>query len=289
MLLTYNHEAYIGRAIDSVLAQDADFELIITEDRSTDRTGELVEAAAARDPARIRLIRSEVNLNTNRVTTRAIETAGGDYIAFLDGDDYWTDPRKLSKQAAVLEARPELAMVFCDAEIVDAEGRTTAPSFLATAPAPAVGTYADIAASNYIAGPTPLIRRSAVAASPSWFEHAEFGDWPLYLLAAEQGDICLIPEVMAAYRVHGGGYWTGMDADVKARRAIRFMNFLRRVAPARRRAAIDAALAGITARLLVEQVRGRRLPGAVQTLAGLAPLALRGAPVGAALDRARSY
>jgi glycosyltransferase involved in cell wall biosynthesis len=289
VLLTYNHEAYVGRAIESVLAQDADFDLIITEDRSTDRTGEIVEAAAAAHPDRIRLIRSEANLNTNKVTTRAIDMAKGEYVAFLDGDDYWTSPSKLSKQAAMLDARPELAIVFCDAEIVDSVGRTTKASFLATAPAPVVGTYTDIAASVYIAGPTAMIRKSAIAALPAWFEHAEFGDWPLYLLAAERGDIGLMPEVMAAYRVHEGGYWSGMAPDEQSRRAIRFLRFMRTVAAPERTAALNRALAEITSRLLVEQVRGRRLFGLFRTSAGLLPLVLSGAPVRAGLAKARSY
>ena len=90
VLLTYDHERHIAQAIESVLAQRADFgvELLITEDCSTDRTREIVLAFAAEHPGRIRTFLSERNLNSNEVTARAIRAARGRFLAFLDGDDF---------------------------------------------------------------------------------------------------------------------------------------------------------------------------------------------------------
>src|SRR5688500_5403713 len=90
IVVTYNHERYIEQAIDSVLEQQATFpfELIITEDCSTDGTRDLVRAYAQRHPDRVQLLLSERNLNDNSVLTRALMAARGQYVALLDGDDW---------------------------------------------------------------------------------------------------------------------------------------------------------------------------------------------------------
>jgi glycosyltransferase involved in cell wall biosynthesis len=92
-LLTYNHERYIAQAIESVLAQrGVDFELVVSEDHSTDGTRAIVEEYAARHPDRIRVLPSPHNVGMTRAFVRGIEEARGSYVALLDGDDDWTSP-----------------------------------------------------------------------------------------------------------------------------------------------------------------------------------------------------
>ena len=107
LLVTYNHSAYIRQAVESVLAQEADFEweVLITEDCSTDGTREIVQEYADRHPERIRLLLSKLNQNDNEVVSRGIDAARGTYLALLDGDDYWLGPRKLELQGKEEQAR----------------------------------------------------------------------------------------------------------------------------------------------------------------------------------------
>src|SRR5688572_25005346 len=100
IVITYRHEAFIEQAVQSVLSQKTDFsfEVLISEDLSPDATREIVEMLRSREPDRIRTFLSERNQNDNAVLARAWRAARGKYIAFLDGDDYWTDPNKLQKQ-----------------------------------------------------------------------------------------------------------------------------------------------------------------------------------------------
>lgn len=242
VLLTFNHERYIAAAIDSVLMQQGEFaiELIITEDRSTDGTWEFIEDYRARYPDRIRAIRSDRNLNTNEVTARALRSASGEYVAFLDGDDYWTSPDKLARQVAYLDADPFCSMCCHDAGIVDGAGQQVSPSFRDTHPAPSIGSHADLVAFNYIAGPTSLIRHSALRDLPDWFDTVEFGDWALYLAAARHGHIGYIPESMADYRVHHGGYWSGMSSADRLARLITFQDCIAEHGPAAWRQAFRA-------------------------------------------------
>src|SRR5687767_3231308 len=124
LLVTYNHERYIAQALDSALAQEAlfGFEVLVSEDRSTDRTREILLDYQRRHPDRIRLLLSEQNLCTNEVTTRAIAAAQGEYVASLDGDDWWSATDKLRRQVEFLDAHPECALCFHDVDVVYENG-----------------------------------------------------------------------------------------------------------------------------------------------------------------------
>ncbi len=120
---SYNHARYIGKALDSALAQDfADFELLISDDASRDNSWEAICSFA--DP-RIRRFRQPRNLGPVGNLVFLIGQARGEYVALLNSDDAWY-PAKLGKQVQVLNADPQLAACFTWAALVDAEGRPVA-------------------------------------------------------------------------------------------------------------------------------------------------------------------
>jgi len=114
--ITYNHEPWIAKTIEGVLAQKVDFpiEYIIAEDCSTDGTREICERYAENYPAIIILLDSEKNLGFKENEKRAMEKVRGKYIAFCEGDDYWTCPDKLQRQVDFLEAHPDYSVCFTD-------------------------------------------------------------------------------------------------------------------------------------------------------------------------------
>lgn len=103
-MLTYNHEEFITEAINGVLNQECnfDFELVIGEDFSTDKTRELC-SNYAKQYSFIRLLPSSRNLGLIENSFRTLDACRGKYIAFCEGDDYWIDSRKLQKQVDFLE------------------------------------------------------------------------------------------------------------------------------------------------------------------------------------------
>jgi glycosyltransferase involved in cell wall biosynthesis len=116
---SYNHEKYVGEAIASVLNQTyQDFEIIITDDGSTD--GTVQEIQKFKDP-RIRLYCLEKNQGQFVAMRKCIEEATGEYVAVLNSDDAFL-PTKLKKQVEHLDAHPELAAVFTYAAIIDDDG-----------------------------------------------------------------------------------------------------------------------------------------------------------------------
>lgn len=116
IILAYNHEAYVAQAIESVLQQKCNFtfELIIGEDNSPDNTREIVIKYAIQYPDTINALLSEHNLGAIENELRCIREAKGKYIAFLEGDDFWTDTLKLQKQVDFLEANPDYCLVHGD-------------------------------------------------------------------------------------------------------------------------------------------------------------------------------
>ena len=108
VIVTFNHERYIAEAIDSVLMQEVDFsyEILIGDDGSSDRTPEIVKEYASKWDCIIPICRDE-NIGPNRNAFDVLMRTKGEYIAFLDGDDYWTDPLKLQTQVDFLDSHKE--------------------------------------------------------------------------------------------------------------------------------------------------------------------------------------
>ena len=108
---TYNHEKYVERALRSALEQvtDFDFEIIIGEDCSTDGTRAVIDRVVAEYPERhVKKLYREKNLG--RATKNIYQTSmecTGEYLGYLQGDDYWTDKHKLQKQVDFLEHHRE--------------------------------------------------------------------------------------------------------------------------------------------------------------------------------------
>ncbi len=122
ILPVYNGASTIERAIDSVLAQDfLSWELIIIDDGSTDALSDTIKKYL-RDN-RISFFQNKKNLGIQKTLNRGLAQAQGVYIARIDSDDVWTDPKKLSKQVAFLEHNPNVVLVGTDAILQDASGK----------------------------------------------------------------------------------------------------------------------------------------------------------------------
>lgn len=113
IMIFLNAERYIAEAIDSVLAQtEQSFELILVDDGSNEPCSSIARDYAARFHPQIRYMDHEGHRNRGMSASRnaGLDVAAGDYVAFLDADDYWA-PNKLADQAAIMDAHPELGMV----------------------------------------------------------------------------------------------------------------------------------------------------------------------------------
>ncbi len=213
LVVTYKHERYIAQALDSALAQRVrfDYEIVVGDDCSPDRTGEIVRQYANRYPDRIRALPRAQNLGGRKNWLDLYQNCRGKYVAYLEGDDYWTSPDKLQRQVDLLESRPELAMCFHPSEVLFEEDGTRAVH----GPETHKNTYtlADLARRNFIATASVLVRNGLLLPFPPLLWLSPVGDWVLHVVHATQGDIGFLEEVMAVYRVHPGGVYYARRKD----------------------------------------------------------------------------
>ncbi len=225
---TYEHAPFLAQAIESVLIQESpfEFELVIGEDCSADGTREIVERYAERFPERVRAILPAENVGHGEILRRVLDSSRGRFVAYLDGDDYWTSTGKLRRQVDYLEAHSESASCFHDASLVyDAAG---SPSGVTT-PALAESSFAleDILTECFVPSPTMMFRREIVAALPDWAFDSAWIDWLIHIRCAERGPLGYIAEPLAAYRVHDGGMFSALDRITQIEEDLRFYEELR--------------------------------------------------------------
>ncbi len=118
---TYNQEQYIAQTLESFLMQqcDFDFEIVIGEDGSKDKTLEICQNYVEKYPDKIKLLDRVKNQGLTENFFEGLTHCEGKYIATCGGDDYWTDPLKLQKQVNILEGNPDIVITYHDSIMVD--------------------------------------------------------------------------------------------------------------------------------------------------------------------------
>ncbi len=227
---TYQHAAYIKECLDSALRQQTNFpfEIILGEDDSTDGTREICKEYAEQHPDIIHLfLRSEKDKifisghKTGRFNfIENLKAARGKYIAWLDGDDYWTDNLKLQKQVDFLEANPDCSLCYHKVFFQRNKGKVYSKPESHWPGTGSKFTVDDlIYKGGFINSVSCMFRQQNIQNLPPWFWEIPFIDYSFYIHCAGQGKIGFIPETMAVYRIHRGGMWAGQKAPVNSIKA----------------------------------------------------------------------
>jgi len=218
--LTHNHEAWIGGALDSFLAQRTDFpfEVMVFDDASTDTTADIIKQYQSRHPDIIRPFFASENIFSRthslyQVYTRhALPLCRGKYIAICEGDDYWTDPLKLQEQAGFLERNRGYYVCFHYTGIekdgvVDhaAHHRNTGNILKGRTDF----ELRDLIRGSFIPNCSVMYRKTE-SPYPAVFDDMMLPDWPLHCIHAAAGKIRYLDEDMAVHRVHSVGLWNGL-------------------------------------------------------------------------------
>jgi|SRR5579864_1106490 len=227
MMITYNHERFIAQALESVLAQrvNFDYEIVIGEDCSTDRTREILVDFHRRYPGKIVMQLRERNIGAMRNFKATLAACRGEYIALLEGDDYWISEDKLQRQADFLDSHSDYAISCHRARVLDETGTWEHGSVFPSKPSDTY-TISDLLEGNFIMTCSTVYRRNAIGQLPGWFSKMSLGDWPLCALIARRGKIALMDDVMTVYRVHSGGIWSTRPELHRHRETIRMLKAL---------------------------------------------------------------
>jgi glycosyltransferase involved in cell wall biosynthesis len=220
-ITAYNSERWLHRALDSVLAQRTTFplEIVLEDDCSKDSTLSIARSYQERNPNTVRVIEQPENRGTQRNYYETFQQCAGKYIAWLDADDYWTDPEKLEIQVRTLESDASIKVCGHAVRWVTSDGEVTRQRYPSIPP----GRYGldEILRHNFLPSPSVLFRNGIHRDLPAWyFNLAPTTDWPIYVLAALSGDIVLLDRIMADYMLTPGSsfmskgslFWYKADA-----------------------------------------------------------------------------
>ena len=212
-IVTCNQRGLIAQCIRSVLEQQADAEvaILVGDDASDDGTSEIVAGLASEHPSRIRHIRREPRLGAFANMRDLMARADGEFVARVDGDDYWL-PGKLQRQLDYLRAHPDCAAVYTNAIAVD-EGDHGIGVFNDVGDA-RFDLAAMLRRGNFLNNSSVLFRN---AGRHAWLDvDVPQIDYRVHLWHAQRGWLGHIGEPLAAYRVNvAGSVVTSMNERVR--------------------------------------------------------------------------
>ena len=238
---TYNHEKYIRQCLDGFVMQKTDFafEAIVHDDASTDGTQEIIKEYARNYPDIIKPILETENLRKrgNGSVRRVVNNAcRGKYVAFCEGDDFWTDPIKLQSQVDFLESHDDFTLCFHSSAVLN---ENNAVQYIHCESIDEREYFTNDIFPNWIIATASVMCRREVLFIP--IKHREmlcYGDISYFLMAAKNGRLWGMNKQMSVYRINSGGV-TQIRKTPDYRRWIRHEKCLRMNFPAIKRSVIN--------------------------------------------------
>jgi len=230
-MATYNHADFVAQSIQSVLQQrDVDFEFLIADDGSVDRTREVVTSI---QDERIKFFPNKVNRGACVVTNELISRASGEFIALINSDDYWIGHDKLAFQIQVLKENPTVGACFGNVRFVDKDGLAVDKSSL---PSGSVFDQENRSRGawlrqffdfgNCICHPTMLIRKSCYEALGMYDNRLrQLPDFDMWVRLVKWCDIHISNKEIIAFR-YLPGQNASSDTPVNARRILNESYFI---------------------------------------------------------------
>ena len=193
----YNAEKYIAQAIESILGQTyGDFEFIIINDCSCDRTEEII---LTYDDPRIVYLKNQQNLGVAKTLNKGLAMAKGEYIARMDADDI-AMPERLAKQVAFLDGNEDVAVLGTNVETFNEAG-TICTGWSATDPEQ---MKVDLLFACGLAHPSVMMRTEAIRQLGGYDpEFNGLEDYELWCRVTEKYQITTLPDILLKYRIHG--------------------------------------------------------------------------------------
>ena len=215
-MITYNHEKYLGQAIEGVVSQIVDFpvELVIGEDCSSDRTREIALEYQKKYPSLVRVIYSYKNVGYNRNFSRVLSLCRGKYVATCDGDDIWIDKTKLQQQADFLERNQEYVVCYHDSKVMDDNDNIIKKS---NVPAGCKRDYTkyELQRGAFISALTRCFRNVVHSPPDEWFNVLNADRFLITLLGEYGAGHYMRDLEPGVYRHHPGGIWSALAEPEK--------------------------------------------------------------------------
>ena len=214
----YNFEEYIEQAILSAVSQKTnfEFEILVRDDFSTDRSGLNIDRVSIFN-SNVKVFKPEENLGAQKNIKFLIEQSKGQYIAYLDGDDYWTDVNKLQKQIDFLDNNPDYILTFTGYCSKNKDGKYT--------PGPPHQWFClpnfendevkteNLLRANYVT--FGRVFRNVNDLIKDWMLDIHCLDWVIGYELSKKGRIKYLNFPSGVYRIHDGGIYSSIDNEIK--------------------------------------------------------------------------
>lgn len=233
VMLTYNHAAYLKKAIEGVLQQKTnfEFELIICNDASPDDSDEIIMSFLPKHSKIIKYFKHKKNINFIENQRFAFKKATGDYLAYCEGDDYWTDLYKLQFQYDFLEKNPEFVMTTARNQLLN----QTLSTFIDDGKNSIFENkdYIDYTQSSFFKiRPTQtltyLIRRKFL--DLKWIDiYPDYRDLYYFYHLLEFGKGRAFNKIVGVYRLHEGGIYSSLEIETKLRTSINIFKNIKNI------------------------------------------------------------
>lgn len=219
----YNQEKYIEKALEGFLSQQTDFpfEIIISDDCSTDRTTGILNSYLEQYPNIIRLVYQQQNQYSKGalpIRDFILPVVRGKYIALCEGDDYWTDSTKLQQQVDFLEQNPEFMGCGHNTRFL-INGELTDKLFVDSSNKKDSYKFDDFIDSAYLHTTSLVFRydahKSQINEYLAKYSSVERNDVYMLLVFSKFGSIKYIDKIMSVYRMNDGGIWSGVDEQAQ--------------------------------------------------------------------------
>ncbi len=207
-VISYNQEKYIRKAVESILAQNTvfDVQIVIGDDCSTDGTQQILLELDRAYPGRLQLVFNSKNLGISENAYNVRRLCKGEYLALLDGDNYWLDDDKLQRQVDFLDRHPEYIGCAHDIEVVDKNGKPYLGPYYALHKKGKVCTLKDIE-QGYLPGQIGtwvfknIFKDMTEVQLAAYRNCNSVGDSKLAMVLALYGDIYIYDQKMSALRM----------------------------------------------------------------------------------------
>lgn len=220
LVITYNHEAFVAKAIGSVLMQEISepFEIVIADDCSTDKTREIIRRLSKeRSDIHFRFLDSDSNFGITKNYQRAFEAIRSEFVAVIEGDDYWVDTHKLQMQIDFLKRHRECGLCAVNYYVYEED----ACRFTPRAPIDdgfTVFGARELIADNIVGNfSTCMYRTQVLRELPMDIFKIRSYDWAINICVAKYHMIGFLRRPMSVYRIHAGGSWSLLSRPEKVR------------------------------------------------------------------------
>ena len=211
LLVTFNHKDHIYQALHGLLRQvvDGPIELVIADDCSSDSTLDIIKEFEGKDSRfKFKYLEGISNRGITKNYQRGFAACTGEYVAILEGDDYWVSPKKLQRQLNFLDRHWECDLCSVNYFIYEEDLAQFTLRTVQGRGYRLIGAR-DLIADNLIGNfSTCMYRRSALDALPEDLFQIKSYDWIVNICVARRSLIGFLEEPMSVYRLHPAGIWT---------------------------------------------------------------------------------